>query len=112
MIGLDFAGMIGNHDERVVAPQYSKDGIYVDTCMVTDADKPYETGIEHPNYKDGVMIIVELYLTKTEAIAGHKKWIKILTSDKLPKSIKDVSTASIAMLCDIGGEDWRNYEKA
>lgn len=108
----EFMNLMGNHSERVVAPQYSKDGIFVDTALVTDSNKPYETGIEHPNYNDGIMIIVELYDTKEEAVTGHNKWIGILTADKLPETIKDVSTAGIAMLCDIGGDDWRNRDAA
>jgi hypothetical protein len=73
----------------------SKRHIVVDTAAVTDSDKPYETAIKHPKYNGGNWIVVQLYNTKEEAIIGHKKWVIKMTSDKLPKKIKDVSTSII-----------------
>jgi hypothetical protein len=102
----DFLNMLGNHEERKVA-HYNKDGVFVDTCLVTDSAQPYETAIEHPAYNNGTMIIVALYDTKEEAQAGHDKWVKQLTSEPLPLAIADVSSSGIATFardigCDIG----------
>ncbi len=100
------AGMIGNAEERRVAT-YKKNGLFVDTCLVTDSDKPYETAVAHPAYNKGKMIIVELYDTKEEAKKGHDKWLKRMTTGKLPETLRDTSTAVAAGFCDIGGKNWR-----
>ncbi len=94
----EFISMMDNYEERKVA-RYEENGIIVDTCLVTDSDKPYETAIAHPNYNNGLFIIVADYDTKEEAAAGHTKWVKIMTLPTLPRTIKDVSTAGIAKLC-------------
>lgn len=97
--------------ERKVA-RFEKGKVIVDTCAVTDSDKPYETGISHPSYNKGDWVIVELYDTKGEAKIGHKKWVKKLTSKRLPKTLKDVSTATVANFCDsFGKTSWRTYKK-
>lgn len=101
----DMFDMIGNYEQRVVA-NYDVNGIFVDTAAVTDSDKPYETAVEHPNYNNGTMIIVELYDTKRQAKVGHNKWVKLMTSDNLPESIKDVSTAKIVNLAKIFGKNF------
>lgn len=93
----DFFSMASNYEERKVAC-FEKDGLTVDTCLVTDSDKDYETRIEHPSYNDGAWVIVELYDTKEEAKKGHDKWVKIMNAEKLPPSLKDVSTATVAKL--------------
>jgi len=41
-----------------------------------------------------------MYLTKTEAQAGHNKWVKIITADVLPKKLVDVSTSTIKKIYD------------
>jgi len=107
---LDFLDMIGNCESRKVA-WYEKINLKVDTCAVNDSDKPFETAISHPQYNDGDWIIVELYDTKEEAIAGHNKWVKTMTADELPKILKDVSSATIAKCYDIFDKDWRSMEK-
>ena len=75
--------MINTGDARRVG-QYNKNGVFVDTSKVTDADKPYETGIEHPLFNGGVMIIVEYYDTVEQATEGQEKWVKLLTGVDLP----------------------------
>ncbi len=40
----NMSGMLGNHAERNV-DQYDQDGVFVDTSLVTDAERPYETGV-------------------------------------------------------------------
>lgn len=90
----EFMNMMGNHQERLV-DRYEADGVIVDTCLVNDSDQPYETGIKHPCYNNSDWVIVELYDTKEEAQIGHNKWVKTITSKKLPKTLKDVSTTEI-----------------
>ena len=90
-----FMDMKDNYEERCIGT-YTKDGVFVDTARVTDTQKPYETGIEHPLYNDGVMIIVEYYDTKEDAAKGQERWVKLLTSEELPSQIVDVSTCMAA----------------
>ena len=93
----DFLSMAGNYAERKVS-HYEKNGLIVDTCAVTDSDKPFETAIQHKKYNDNKWIIVELYITKAKSKIGHKKWCQKMTSKKLPSELKDVSTSTIAKL--------------
>jgi len=102
----DFLSMADNYEQRKV-DRFEKGELTVDTCSVSDSDKPYETAIEHPRYNAGKWVIVELYDTREEAEVGHKKWVKKMTSKKLPTGLKDISTAEIAKLADILGTDWR-----
>lgn len=89
-----FLEMMGTHEERKVAT-YDKDGIFIDTCMITDSNRPYETAVEHPKYNNGTMIIVEMYDTKEDAQKGHDRWVEKMTAKELPKSIKDISTCDV-----------------
>jgi len=104
-----YLDMAYNHEERCVGT-YDKDGVFVDTSLVTDAHKPYETGIEHPLYNDGVMIIVEYYDTKEDAAEGHERWVKLLTSKELPSQIVDVSSC-MAMNLIRGLDGEQVYER-
>lgn len=98
----DFLDMMENHEERKVGT-YNKDGLFVDTCLVTDSSKPYETAVEHPAYNNGDMIIVELYDTVEEAEKGHKKWVDKMLNNP-PQQLVDVSTAWAAnALREMGG---------
>jgi len=107
----DFFDMASNHEEREVA-RFEKDKLTVDTCLVTDADQPYETVIEHPSYNNGKWVIVELYDTEKEAKKGHDKWVRIMTAEELPLSLRDVSSATIAKLRDdLVGDSSRRIDK-
>jgi len=108
----DFLGMFDNYDERKV-DRFEKGKLIIDTCSVTDSDQPFETGIQHPKFNDGKWIIVEMYDSKEEAQIGHNKWVKKMTAKRLPKELRDVSTATTAKLCDFayGEENWRTKEK-
>lgn len=100
----DFLSMMGTHDERKI-DTYDENGIFVDTCLVTDGSQPYETAIAHKNYNNGDMVIVESYDTKDEAQLGHEKWVSIMTSDRLPEYLIDCANADIAQLVElVGGE--------
>ena len=91
------ASMIGTYEQRKVVC-YEKGKLIVDTCRVTDSDKDYETGISHPRYNNRNWIIVELYDTKEQAATGHDKWVKVMTSEKLPEKLEDVSTSVFALI--------------
>lgn len=92
----DFLADMGNHAERAVA-QYNKDGLYVDTCRVSDSSKPFETAVSHPAYNDDKLVIVELYDTIDDAKEGHEKWVGKMLNNP-PQQLIDVSTATVANL--------------
>ncbi len=94
LLGLD---MLFNAEQRKVGT-YKKGGLFVDTCEVSDSDEPYETAVAHKKYNKGDIVIVEMYDNLKESEKGHKKWVKKMTSKKLPKELKDVSTSHIAKL--------------
>lgn len=104
-----FFNMMDNYEERKVK-NYTSDDLNIDTCAVSDSDKPYETGIQHPLYNEGKWVIVELYDTKEEAEVGHDKWVKIMTKNELPEVLKDVGTCVIAKLRDTYNGN-KEYEK-
>ena len=108
LLGLN---MLGNHEQRKVA-NFKKGEIVVDTCRVTDSNKPYETGISHPRYNNGKWVIVELYDTEKEAKIGHDKWVKTILAKKLPISLIDVSTSAIVKLIGTVSPDnkWRTHK--
>lgn len=105
----NFFSMAGNYEQRKVDNFEGDNGLVVDTVAVTDSRKSYETGILHPAYNGGDWVIVDLYDTKKEAQAGHDKWVAIMTAEKLPEKLVDVSSAEVADLLDAfsDGEDWR-----
>jgi len=82
-------GMLGNYEQRKVYHFEDKD-VVVDTCSVTDSEDPYETAVSHSDYNGGKWVIVETYATKDLSKIGHNKWVKTMTSKKLPKDLKDV----------------------
>ena len=108
----DFFSMYDNYEERKV-DRFEEKGCIIDTCAVTDSDKPFETGILHPKYNNGKWIIVELYDTEEKAKTGHNKWIKTMTSKSLPDFLICKSTAEIANTIDsLGGERQRLYKRS
>src|SRR3990167_9952930 len=110
MMSFNFFAMAGNHEERVV-DNFTDGNMTIDTCRVTDGSRPYDTGIQHPNYGDGSWIIVEAYDTKDEAQIGHDKWVDTMTNSSLPKELKDCNNAGIAQLgAAMFGDDWHDEE--
>jgi hypothetical protein len=98
------ADMMGDYDHRKVG-RLDKEGLMVSTARVTDGDKPYETAIKHPLYNKGGMIIVEAYSTKSDALIGHAKWEKTMTSKNLPKELADCCNSEVMqMMRDAGGK--------
>jgi len=95
----DFLLDADNYEERKVANyEDKKTGLIVDTCAVFDSEQPFETGICHPLYNNGNWIIVELYDTGEKAQKGHDKWVKKMTADFLPKTLKDISSCEVAKI--------------
>jgi len=101
--------------EKRKVERYETDSLMVDTCEIHDQPNTYnfETAVSHLGYNEGEWVIVELYETEAEAILGHKKWIKIMTSDNLPEQLTDVSKAAVCQFKDKleEGEDWRIFRK-
>ena len=93
-----------NYEERKV-DRYEKDDLIIDTCFASDIGK-YETAIQHPQYDKGKWIITEEYETESLAKIGHEKWVKIMTSEKLPGKLINVSSAcAISILRDCFNEN-------
>lgn len=101
-----------NYEKRKVL-SYEKDNLIVDTCEVHDQPNPYnfETAISHKGYRDGEWIIVEIYEIEANAILGHNKWVKIMTSDNLPEQLTDVSKIPVCKLKDRSEKGWRVFKK-
>ena len=102
----DMFSMVGNYEERRV-DRSEINGAVIDTCTVYDSEKPYETAVKHQQFNNNEWVIVEMYDTVEAARLGHDKWKKTFSSEKPPKKLKDISTASITELCDLGGKEWR-----
>jgi len=104
-------GNMGNYEERKVA-RWPEDDWIVDTCRVTDSDKPFETAVKHTNYNFGKMIIVEEYDDEESAQKGHDKWVKTMSADELPERLFDISTCSASKFCSaICGDGYRQNPK-
>ena len=107
-----FLSMFEDYETRKVARWDNEAGDkFVSTASVDDSKQPYETAIRHPQYNDGKVIIVGIYNTKEEALAGHKDWVQLMVSDTLPDIIEDVSTADVALLRDKWGKGWRKRKR-
>lgn len=90
--------MSHNYDDRKIGNDYVGK-VRVSTAGVPDGTQPYETAVCHPEYDNGEMIIVEAYDTKEQAKKGHPKWIRKMTSKKLPTKLVDCQNSYISKLC-------------
>lgn len=90
---------MGNYSDRKVGRD-NFDWGFVSTAKVSDGRKPYETAVEHKEYNDGDMVIVDCYDTKEEAEKGHAKWVANMTDKTLPEKLVDCANAEIAQLCN------------
>lgn len=99
-----YMSMAFDYEQRKVG-RYERDDLFVSTCKVTDAQKPYETAIESPLYNNGKLIVVADYDTLEEAQAGHEHWVALMTLDP-PKTLPSLNTSEIALLGAILFEDW------
>lgn len=101
----DFFEMAGTYDSRKV-DRYEEGDLLISTAAITDSQQPYETAVSHPKYNDNKFIVVEMYDNKSQAIKGHKRWVKIMTAESLPSTLMDVSTSSVKLLGnDLFGDD-------
>lgn len=112
---MDILGFIkdrDNYNERVVGRYDNEDGTcMISTAYVSDGVKPYETAFQHPDYKDGEVLIVEAYSTKEEALRGHEKWLKIMMEGPLPDFLTEYPNAGIAQLYKVLGGDMQFKRK-
>jgi len=99
-------GMMGNYDTRKIGRWDGDNNTKtVSTCLVTDGKCLYETAFRHPEYNNGSMVIVEAYATREEAVAGHERWVKIMTDGPLPDVLHDCCNSEISQLCAAIGND-------
>jgi hypothetical protein len=109
---LGMMDMMDDYKERKVK-RFEKDKLVVDTARVTDSTKPFETAVEHPDYKSGEFIVVENYDTKEDAEKGHERWVMTMTAETLPEELRDVSESTAATDLDdvAGNKGWRTYPR-
>jgi hypothetical protein len=93
----DFLKDIDNYKDRAVARYEGKD-FTIDTARVSDGVRPIETAVRHPEYNDGLWIIVDAYDNVDDAQTGHDRWIAIMTSNELPNQLIDCQNAEIGIL--------------
>ena len=100
-----FMDAIGTYEERKVARWPDNDGWIVDTARATDLPDgyEYETAVQHPDYNDGDMVIVEEYATEDEAMAGHERWVAVMDGE-LPETLTDVSSSVFAQMLRSAGD--------
>lgn len=100
----NFESDIGNYEERKIGRDDFAWG-FISTARVSDGVKPFETAVEHGNYNDGRMVIVDHYDTKAQAITGHAKWVKTMTTAPLPAALKDCANSHVQQLIETLGKD-------
>src|ERR1035437_7492788 len=102
----DFLLDANDHTTRQVATFIDDErGLAVDTTIVSDGEKPFETAVLHPRYNSGKWIIVEAYDTIGQAELGHKRWLATMTGE-LPESLTDCANAKVAqVLKEVGGPE-------
>lgn len=105
-----FINDINNYDSRKVGRD-DFDWGFISTARVSDGAKPYETAVEHPDYNDGSMVIVEAYDTIKEAEAGHKKWAKAMTAKKIPDFLVDCCNSGVGSLAKAFGSETKFKRK-
>lgn len=96
----DFLNMVDDYNNRKI-DRSEFDWGFISTCSVTDSIDPYETAVEHEEYNNGQIIVVETYTTIEEAKEGHLKWLKLMENP--PEELEDVSTCFFAELARATG---------
>ncbi len=104
----DFFMDFGNYSDRVVGRD-DFDWGFVSTAKVSDGSQPIETAVQHPDYNDGKMVIVEAYDDEDAAKAGHTKWVKSMTAETIPDSLTDCANSEIQQV--IGKETFERQVK-
>ena len=95
----EFLNMLNDYEDRRVG-KHEADGLFISTALVRDGDKLFETAVEHPEYNNGTMIIVEAYDTREDAAKGHERWIATMTSEPLPRHLQDCQNSTISKFLD------------
>ena len=98
----NFLRDFGNYEARVVA-RFEKGKTLVSTAKVSDGRRPIETGIAHPDYNSGHIVVVQAYDDKATALKGHKQWVKTMTARRLPSKLVDCLNSEISQFCDGAG---------
>lgn len=104
----DFLLMGDNYESRKVG-RFDAEWGFISTAYVNDAEQPYETAVEHREYNNGKIVIVEGYDTRQEALEGHSRWVATMTAETLPDKLVDRGSAGIAQMIDLfaGDNEWR-----
>jgi len=100
---LKMTSNFGTHAFRNV-DHYERDGVMVDTSRVFDGGLPFETGVAHPQYNGGLVMILEAYRTRDEARIGHRRWVSVMTGLEPPERLEDCYNAASARLLKAMGE--------
>lgn len=79
--------------------------VLVSTIKAEDGLLPFETGISHPLYADGDIIIVEAYNDEELARKRHYFWVALLTQ-KPPKTLKRVHNEFVGLFAFLGDEEY------
>jgi hypothetical protein len=93
---------MGNYEDRKVA-RFDADWGMVSTARVSDGRQPYETAVCHKQYNDDKIVIVEAYDSVDEAKKGHERWVKTMTSKRLPKELVDCCNAEVGQFAEALG---------
>ena len=101
----NFLADIGNYDSRRIGRYEKSDKELVSTARISDGKQPFETGIAHPDYNDGNIVIVEAYSTVEAAEEGHAKWESLMKANNLPDPLVDCCNAGIGELYSMVGGD-------
>lgn len=85
----DWLDMLKNYEERVVA-NTEKDGWVLDTCEVTDRPWTFETAFRHPDYHNGMWIIIATAEGRDRAKVVHDTLVDFFSRNGLPRTLTDV----------------------
>lgn len=104
--------LMGNYEDRKVG-RLDADWGFISTAYVNDADQPFETAVEHRDFNNGKMVIVETYDTRANAEQGHARWVATMTASELPERLVDRGTSGVSQLVDAfsGDNEWRIMER-
>jgi hypothetical protein len=92
---------------------FATDGrdVRVSTIWAGDT-RGFETVICHRAYNEGAWIVVEEYRHRSEAEAGHEKWVHRVTTEPMPPCLIDVSSSPAAKFrTGMTGVEWRRKER-
>jgi len=94
--------------------RYEVGNLLVSTILSGDSDV-YETAVASPYYNNGDIIIVEIYNSYSEALIGHKSWVKAMTADyeDLPEVLRTSHSTFMSLLTELAGAQgtWEKLPK-